>query len=149
MELAGLAGGGRPDPGDRYQARLRGYRAASDVSGYLTGVSYTTVTAFGDQGVAQHPGIAVPAPPAAAVNWSARAEGTGRQTLRWTARPGDWMAVVMNPDGSPGVSVRADVGVSAPALPWLATRLLVAGVLAGLLAGVLILIPVRLATGRR
>ncbi len=122
---------------------------AGDVSRYLTGVSYMTVTAFGDQDVARHPGIAVPAPAATAVDWLAQAEGTGRQTLRWTARPGDWMVVVMNPDGSPGVTVRADVGVSAPALPWLATRLLVVGVMAGLLAAVLILIPVRLATGRR
>ena len=121
---------------------------AADVSRYLTGVNYTTVTAFGDQDVARHPGIAVPASPATAVDWSAQAEGTGRQTLRWTPRTGDWMAVVMNPDGSPGVSVRADLGVSAPALPWLATRLLVAGVIAGLLAAVLILIPVRLAAGR-
>ena len=122
---------------------------AADISRYLTKVSYTTVTAFGDHDVAQHQGIAAPALPAAAVEWSAQAEGTGRQTLRWTARPGDWMVVVMNPDGSPGMTVRADLAVSAPALPWLATRLLVAGVLARLLAVVLIRIPVRLATGRR
>jgi len=121
----------------------------ADVSRYLTGVSYTTVTAFGDPDVTQHPGIAVPAPPATAVDWSARAEGTGLQTLRWTARTGDWMVVVMNPDGSPGVTVRTDVGVSAPALPWLATWLLVTGVTAGLIGAVLILIPVRLAKGTR
>ena len=122
---------------------------AGDVSRYLTGVSYMTVTAFGDPDVARHLGIAVPASPATAVDWSAQAEGPGRQTLRWTPRAGDWMVVVMNPDGSPGVTVRADAGVSAPALPWLATGLLVAGVMAGLLAAVLILIPVRLARGTR
>ena len=55
----------------------------------------------------------------------------------------------MNPDGSPGVTVGADVGVTAPALPWLATGLLVTGAMAGLLAGVLILMPVRLAMDRR
>ena len=120
-----------------------------DVSRYLTGVSYTTVTAFGDPDVTQHLGIAVPAPPATAVNWSAQAEGTGPQTLRWTARTGDPMVVVMNPDGSSGVTVRTDVGVCAPALPWLATWLLVTGVTAGLIGAVLILIPVRLAKGTR
>jgi hypothetical protein len=57
--------------------------------------------------------------------------------------------VVVNPDGSPGVTVRTDVGVSAPALPWLATWLLVTGVTAGLNGAVLILIPVRLAKGTR
>jgi hypothetical protein len=122
---------------------------AADVSRYLAGVNYTTVTAFGDQDAARHLGIVVPASPAAAVDWAAQAEGTGRQTLRWTPRAGDWTVVVMNPDGSPGVTVRAEAGVSAPALPWLATRLLVAGVIAGLLAAVLILIPVRLAKGPR
>jgi len=55
----------------------------------------------------------------------------------------------MNPDGSPDVTVRADVGVFAPALPWLATRLLVGGVIAGLIGAALILIPERLAIGRR
>jgi len=152
MELAGLAGGEL-----RIQVTATGpaepvfvaIAPAAAVSRYLSGVSYTTVAAFGDQGVAKHPGIAVPAPPAAAVDWSARAEGTGPQTLRWTARTGDWMVIVMNPDGSSGVRVRTEVGVSAPALPWLATRLLVAGVIAGLLAAGLILIPVRLVTGRR
>ena len=88
--------------------------------------------------------------PATALDWSAQAEGTGTQTLRWTARTGDWTVVVMNPDGSPGVTARTDVGVFAPALPWLATWLLVAGAMADLLAAILILIliPVRLATGR-
>ena len=122
---------------------------AADVSRYLTGVSYLTVTAFGDPDVARHLGIAAPAPPATALDWSAQAEGTGRQTLRWTPRAGHWMVTVMNPDGSPGVTARTDVGVFAPALPWLATWLLVGGVMAGLLAAALILIPVRLATGRR
>ena len=121
---------------------------AADVSRDPTGVSYMTVTAFGDQAVAQHQAIAAPASPATAVGWFAQAEGIGSQTLRWTARAGDWTVVVMNPDGSPGVTVRADAGVSAPALPWLATGLLVTGIMAGLLACVLILIPVRLAMGR-
>jgi hypothetical protein len=105
---------------DRYhrgQARLRGHRAGRRCLPVPHRVSYTTVTAFGDPDVTQHLGIAVPADPATAVDWSARAEGTGLQTLRWTARTGDWMVVVMNADGSPGVTVRTDVGVSAP---WLA-----------------------------
>jgi hypothetical protein len=118
---------------------------AEDVARYLTGVSYTTVTAFGDHDIAQHPGTAAPAPPSAAVHWAARAQGSGTQTVRWQARGGDWMAVVLNSDGSPGVTVRADVGVTSPALPWLAGELLAAGVMAGLLAAGLIIIPVRMA----
>ncbi len=37
------------------------------------------------------------------------------------------MVVVMNPDASPGVTVRADVGISSVAMSWLAGELLAAG----------------------
>jgi hypothetical protein len=122
---------------------------AGDVSRYLAGVSYTSVTAFGDHDVTQHPGNAVPAPAATAVGWVAQARGAGTVTLRWAVRGGEWMVVVMNPDGSPGVTVRADAGVSSPALPSLAAEWLGAGIMTGLIAAALIVIPVRLAVGRR
>jgi hypothetical protein len=120
-----------------------------DVSRYLAGVSYTSVTALGDQDVTQHPGTVVPAPPAAALDWAARTQGAGTQTLRWTVRSGDWMVVVMNPDGSAGVTVRANAGVSSPVLPALAAELLAAGITVGLIGAALVVIPVRLAAGRR
>ena len=122
---------------------------AGDVSRYLAGVSYTSVTALGDHDVTQHPGSVVPAPPAAALDWAARAQGTGTQTLRWTVRSGNWMVVVMNPDGSPGLAVRADAGVFSPVLPALACEFLAAGITAGLIGAALVVIPVRLAAGRR
>ena len=55
----------------------------------------------------------------------------------------------MNLDGSPGVTVRADTGVSSPVLPSLAGELLAAGVMAGLIGTALVVVPVRLAAGRR
>jgi hypothetical protein len=121
---------------------------AGAVSRYLAGTSYTSVTTVGDQDLMQHPGSAVPAPPSTAVDWAARVSGTGTQTLRWTVRSGDWTVVVMNPDGSPGVTVRADVGVSSPVLSSLAGDLLLAGLTAGLIGGALAVISVRLAAGR-
>ncbi len=125
-----------------------GIAAAGDAERYLAGVSHTTVAAFGDRATTEHLGSAVPAAPASAVHWVAQAEGTGRLTLTWTVTDGDWMVVVMNSDASPGVTVRADAGVSSPALPWLAGELLAAGVLLGVAAAALIIVPVRLA-GRR
>jgi hypothetical protein len=122
---------------------------AADVSRYLAGVSYTSVSALGDHDIIQHLGSTVPAPPSAALDWAAQAHGTGTQTLRWTVRSGDWMVVVMNQDGSPGVTVRADVGISSPVLPSLAGELLAAGLLAGLTGAALVVIAVRLAAGRR
>ena len=123
--------------------------AAGDVSRYLAGVSYTSVTALGDHDVIQHLGSVRPAPPSTALDWAAQARGAGTQTLQWPVRSGDWMMVVMNPDGSPGVTVRADLGVFSPALPSLAGELLAAGILAGLTGAALVVIPTRLAAGRR
>ncbi|HLI42789.1 MAG TPA: hypothetical protein VKV35_14250 [Streptosporangiaceae bacterium] len=115
---------------------------------YLADVGHTTVTAFGDDDVAEHPGTAAPAPPAAALPWAASAEGSGSVTLTWTVTEGDWTVLVMNPDGSGGLAVRVAVAVSSPLLPALAAELLGAGLLAGLAAGALILVPVRLAARR-
>lgn len=120
-----------------------GIAATGDVQRYLGSVSYTTVDAHD---VTDHPGTAVPAAPAAVLPWAAQARGTGSQTLTWEVRGGDWTVVVMNRDASPGLTVRAQVGLSAMALPWLAGELLAAGLLTGVAAGALIVVPVRLAT---
>jgi hypothetical protein len=120
-----------------------GIAATGDVDRYLGGVSYTTVNGHD---VTDHPGTRVPAAPAAALPWAARVQGTGNLTLTWAVRDGDWTVVVMNTDSRPGLSVRAESGISALALPWLATELLAVGLLAGVAAGILIVVPVRLAS---
>jgi hypothetical protein len=51
---------------------------AGDVSRYLGGVRYTSVTALGDHDITQHPGTAVPVPPVAAFDWAAQAQVLGR-----------------------------------------------------------------------
>jgi len=126
-----------------------GIGSDSDVSRYLAGVRYASVTALGDHDLTQHPGTVVPARPATALGWAAQAQGAGTQTVRWMVRSGDWLVVVMNPDGSPGVTVRADAAVSSPVLPALASGLLAAGITAGLLGAALVVIPLRLAARRR
>lgn len=94
------------------------------------------MTALGDHDITQHPGTAVPVPPAAAFDWAAQAQGAGTRTLRWTVSGGDWI-VVMNPDGSPGITVRADAGVTLPVLPALAGELFAAGITVGLIGAAL------------
>lgn len=94
-------------------------------------------------------GGTVPAPPSTALDWAAQVSGAGTQTLRWMVRSGDWTMVVMNPDRSPGVAVRADVGVTSPVLPSLAAGLLVASLTAGLIGVAFVVISVRLAAGRK
>jgi len=122
-----------------------GIAATADVERYLSGIGYTTVDGHD---VADHPGTGVPAPPAAALPWAVRAQGTGTLTLTWDVRDGDWTVVVMNADASPGLSVRAEAGISAMALPWLAGEMLGVGLLTGVAAVVLIVVPVRMASAR-
>jgi hypothetical protein len=122
-----------------------GIAATGDVERYLSGVSYTTVDGHD---VTDHPGTEVPAAPAAALPWASRAQGTGTLMLTWAVRDGDWTVVVMNTDAHPGLSVRAEAGLSALALSWLAGELLGVGLLTGVTAAALIVVPVRLASGR-
>jgi hypothetical protein len=126
-----------------------GIGTAGDVSRYLAGVRYTSVTALGDHDLTQHLGGTVPEPPSTALDWAAEVSGAGTQTLRWKVPGGDWTVVVMNADGSPGVAVRADVGLTSPVLPSLAAGLLAAGLTAGLVGAALVVVPARLAAGRR
>ena len=122
-----------------------GIAATGDVERYLGNVHYTTV--HGHE-FTDHPGAMVPAAPAAGLPWAARAQGTRTLTLTWASQPGDWTVVVMNTDARPGLSVRAEAGISAMALPWMATELLAAGLLTGVAAATLIVVPVRLALDR-
>jgi hypothetical protein len=131
---------------DRSRPLFAGIAAAGDVERYLGDVRYTTVGARGGHDVTDHPGTGVPEAPATALRWATQTHGTGSLTLTWEGQYGDWTVVVMNQDASPGITVRAQAGISALALPWLAGELLAAGVLLGLAAGALIIVPVRLAS---
>ena len=122
---------------------------ADRVSAYLSGAAYSTVTRSGGGGLVAHYGPAAPAPPRTAGIWTAQASGTGPQTLRWTPKAGDWMMVAMNRDGSAGLAVRADAGISAPWLLQVAISLILGGLLLGVPATALIVVPVRMASGAR
>jgi len=112
------------------------------VGRYLGDVSYTTVNGHD---VTDHPGTGVPA---AALPWAAGVQGTGTLTRTWVVQDGDWTVVVMNTDARPGQSVRAEAGISVPTLALLAGELLAVGVLTGVVATALIVVPVRLASRR-
>ena len=72
--------------------------------------------------------------------------GPGTQTLTWAVRSGDWMVVAMNADGSRPVNMQVNVAATLPALPWIATGLLIGGIIF-LVGGILlIVIPVRRAS---
>ena len=122
-----------------------GIAQASAAARYLAGVDYATVSgATGDHGTyTEHPGSAPAVPPLRAGIWTAHASGPGTQTLTWVTRSGDWMVIAMNADGSQPVNMQVNVAATLPALPWIATGLLIGGIIF-LVGGILlIVIPVR------
>jgi hypothetical protein len=105
---------------DRAKPVFVGVGRSRDVARYLGGVPHRTLTdvetdpfraSYRDEG-GTHP----PAPPASRSLWTASSTGVGRQTLAWKMRAGDWSVVVMNADGSRGVSARASAGAQVPHL---------------------------------
>jgi hypothetical protein len=87
---------------------------------YLDGVERTVIADLGldSQATDQRllPGGAPSGPPTSQDFWAAQATGSGVQQLSWKPADGNWLLVVMNADGSPGVSVDARVGATLPAL---------------------------------
>jgi hypothetical protein len=127
-----------------------GITRANSATTYLNGVAYTTVgdVSRQNQDRTDHLGTAPSTLPTSTNIWTAKASGAGEQTLIWPVKNGTWTIVAMNADGSPGVSIEARTAATLPALPWIATGLLVGGAVF-LVGGVLlIMVPVRRASGQ-
>lgn len=127
-----------------------GIASAEAVEAYLRGSPYEVVREIEFDPLAYEgdivPGGRVPGSPAEAVEWVASASGRGEQELDWQVRSGSHAFVIMNADGSAGVTVEANLAVKLPYVRGFGVALMVAGVLlltAGLL---LIALPLR---GRR
>jgi hypothetical protein len=117
-----------------------GIAATEDVTAYFDGVEHATL-----MNMRRNPayrttrGSAPAVAPTESDIWVASASGTGRQSVVWPVERGDWTFVVMNPDGSGGVTADVAVGATVPALKWFVVALLsVAG--AGLVLAVVILL---------
>ena len=117
-------------------------RAAADR--YLAGVGRAVVTSWatGTTGSPQPAGGAPAKLPTDAAIWDTSVSGTATQTLTWRPHSGNWLAVVMNRDASPGVSLTANAGAIIPGLGWVATGLFAGGGLLLVAATLLVVIPV-------
>ena len=85
-----------------------------DVDAYLANVSRSQIRnlEYGPFKVdyANRAGTASPARPGSRPIWAASTSGTGEQQLNWRLRSGQWRVVLMNADGSAGVSADVKVG---------------------------------------
>jgi hypothetical protein len=128
-----------------------GIAPAQAAGRYLSGVAYATVTGNtgGHPSYLGHAGGAPAVRPARAGIWTVMATGPGTQTLTWRVSSGRWTLAAMNADGTAPVSVRVNAAATLPALPWVATGLLIAGGIF-LLGGVLLIaLPARGASTKR
>jgi hypothetical protein len=114
---------------------------------YLANVAHDEVSdlEFGpfDVRYTRRPGVRAPEAPTTQAFWVAEASGPGRQSVLWDVASGSWAVVVMNADGSDGISVDLSVGVKVGFIEELAAGLLIAGALGMVLAIVLIWLGAR------
>ncbi len=108
-----------------------GIGPSAGVDRYLAGVSHTVISDFWTSKVEAESGGAPASAPGTQDFWVASSTGPGARTLTWDPTNGSWTVVVMNADGRPGIDMRADLGATIPALPWIAVGLLAAGAVFG------------------
>ena len=133
---------------DATRAVFVGIAPKVSLDGYLAGVGRAVVPDWaGGPEYRNQAGGPPSVPPTASSIWVASATGAGTQTLTWKPTGGEWVVVVMNADGSLGVSITADAGATFPSLGWIAGGLLAAGAFL-LLAGILLIVFPVMRAGR-
>jgi hypothetical protein len=115
-----------------------GIGPSADVDRYLADVQRTRIDDFWTEQVQSLTGGSPTSAPAGQEFWVASSVGSGPRTVTWDPSKGSWTVVVMNADGRPGIDVRAELGATVPALPWISGSAL--GVGSVFLAGGVLLI---------
>ena len=130
------------------QPAFVGIARSTAVDAYLAGTAHDVVADVGRGGSVTYRhrgGDLTIAPPIGQGFWSSTASGTGTQEVTWSVRSGHWSAVLMNADGSPGVTADVEVGTKAGFVYPLAVGMAGLGLL--LLAGGVVLIVVAVTRG--
>ena len=98
-----------------------GIAPADAVAAYLDGVAHDEITVWDDFQddivdvvYTGKEGTDEPAAPGTEGFWVASVSGSGEQDLDWTIESGEWALVIMNADGSPGVSADVRFGFLRP-----------------------------------
>ena len=107
----------RAEATDPAKRTFLGVAAASDIEGYLGGVSRARVTNFGGDSRARTVlGGSPSTPPADQDFWLDSSVGMGELAVTIPQETGSWAIVVMNADGSRGIDITADIGATLPSL---------------------------------
>jgi len=109
-----------------------GIGPSDEVDAYLRDVARDRVVDFDEAGRMEYErldGERRPTAPGEASFWVARTESSTATDLTWAVDDGDWTVVVMNADGTPGVDVRARVGIKVDWIVPIAIVLLIVAVL--------------------
>ncbi len=109
----------------------------ADVESYLAGVPHDAITTtenFGRSSEATYArentsGTSTPTPPAAQALWAVSSSGAGSQEIVWPVEGGSWAIVVMNADGTSGVTSDVQLGGKVDHLVAIATGLGLGGVI--------------------
>ena len=119
-----------------------------DVERYLGDVERDAISDFdGDPRYERASGEAPQGEPGAQTFWVATASGAGEQTLEWEPEEGFWQVVLMNEDGSRGVSSEVSIGAELDSVLWVGLGLLGVGALLAALAALAVTAGIR--RGRR
>ncbi|HUV19350.1 MAG TPA: hypothetical protein VMW33_12785 [Ilumatobacteraceae bacterium] len=135
---------------DSEQEIFIGIARQRDLDRYLADVAHDRVIRIvGTTPVYRQQGteVAAIAEPTEQDFWVARAAGSGTQELDWSATGGRWAAVVMNADGTPGITASMTIGAKSGLIAPLAVFLTLLGVV--LTAGAVVLIVYGAAGARR
>jgi hypothetical protein len=125
-----------------------GIGPATDVDRYLDGVAHDVVTDLDrEPDYSRERGGPPPSPPGGQSFWAASLTGSGEQTLEWDPERGDWRVVLMNADGSRGVSAEMRIGAELDSLLWIGIVLLVVGGILAAGAALAITVGVRRSRG--
>jgi hypothetical protein len=123
-----------------------GIGPSDQVTSYLGDVQRAVLDDLGNDGAVidrEVAGGAPAGPPGQQTFWTEQTSGPGRQQLTWEPEGGNWTAVVMNADGSAGVTADLRVGAELPALTGIAWGVLVGGALLTAVAVLLIVLAAR------
>jgi hypothetical protein len=109
----------------------------SEVNSYLAGVAHAGGTSLTTPSAEfrTHSGGAPTAPASTQTFWGASSTGSGSQTLIWRPQPGNWRIVLMNADGSAGVSADVSIGARIPNLLTISIAVAGAGLVLLLISG--------------